>query len=112
MVRRPPRSTRTYTLFPYTTLLLSFRIPTFMRRLFAAGSFSTAFVPVFTEVKEKGTHAELKNLMSRVSGTLGGVLLLITALGIFFAPQVTVLFSPGAIEIGRASCRERVCQYV
>src|SRR3546814_7971618 len=88
MVRRPPRSTRTYTLFPYTTLLLSFRIPNFMRRLFAEGSFSTAFVPVFTEVKEKGTHAELKNLMSRVSGTLGGVLLLITALGIFFAPQV------------------------
>ena len=77
---------------------VAFRIPNFMRRLFAEGSFSTAFVPVFTEVKEKGTHAELKNLMSRVSGTLGGVLLLITALGIFFAPQVTVLFSPGAID--------------
>src|SRR3546814_16126112 len=36
--------------------------------------------------------------MSRVSGTLGGVLLLITALGIIFAPQVTTLFSPGAIN--------------
>ncbi|WP_447733582.1 murein biosynthesis integral membrane protein MurJ [Rhodanobacter soli] len=77
---------------------VAFRIPNFMRRLFAEGSFSTAFVPVFTEVKEKGTHAQLKDLMSRVSGTLGGVLLLITALGIIFAPQVTVLFSPGAID--------------
>ena len=36
--------------------------------------------------------------MSRVSGTLGGVLLVITALGIIFAPQVTTLFSPGAID--------------
>lgn len=77
---------------------VAFRIPNFMRRLFAEGSFSTAFVPVFTEVKETRSHAELKNLMSRVSGTLGGVLLLITALGLIFAPQVTTLFSPGAID--------------
>src|SRR3546814_2226581 len=66
---------------------VAFRIPNFMRRLFAEGSFSTAFVPVFTEVKEKGTHAQLKELMARVSGTLGGVLLLITELGILFAPR-------------------------
>ncbi|MBT2117822.1 murein biosynthesis integral membrane protein MurJ [Dyella sp. LX-66] len=77
---------------------VAFRIPNFMRRLFAEGSFSTAFVPVFTEVKEKRSHQELKTLMSRVSGTLGGVLMLITALGVIFAPQVTTLFSPGAIE--------------
>ena len=31
---------------------VAFRIPNFMRRLFAEGSFSTAFVPVFTEIKE------------------------------------------------------------
>ncbi|MEO7066239.1 MAG: murein biosynthesis integral membrane protein MurJ [Rhodanobacter sp.] len=77
---------------------VAFRIPNFMRRLFAEGSFSTAFVPVFTEIKETRSHAELKDLMARVSGTLGGVLLLITALGIFFAPQVTILFSPGALD--------------
>lgn len=77
---------------------VAFRIPNFMRRLFAEGSFSTAFVPVFTEVKEKRPHADLKDLMSRVSGTLGGVLLLVTALGVIFAPEVTALFSPGAIE--------------
>lgn len=76
---------------------VAFRIPNFMRRLFAEGSFSTAFVPVFTQVKETRSHAELKVLMAQVSGTLGGVLLVVTALGIFFAPQVTVLFSPGAL---------------
>ena len=77
---------------------VAFRIPNFMRRLFAEGSFSTAFVPVFTEFKETRGHAELKELTARVAGTLGGVLLVVTALGIFFAPQVAVLFTPGALD--------------
>ncbi|MCE5232205.1 MAG: murein biosynthesis integral membrane protein MurJ [Mizugakiibacter sp.] len=77
---------------------VAFRIPNFMRRLFAEGSFSTAFVPVFTEVKETRSHADLKALMARTAGTLGGVLLVVTALGVMFAPQITVLFSPGALN--------------
>src|SRR3546814_8226492 len=36
MIRRPPRSTRTYTLFPYTTLFRSPRLPAFRARLCAA----------------------------------------------------------------------------
>jgi putative peptidoglycan lipid II flippase len=75
---------------------VAFRIPNFMRRLFAEGSFSTAFVPVFTEIKEKRTHEELKELVSRTAGTLGGVLLLVVALGMIFAPSVATLFSGGA----------------
>jgi putative peptidoglycan lipid II flippase len=78
--------------------VIAFRIPNFMRRLFAEGSFSTAFVPVFTEVKETRSHEELKELTSRVAGTLGGVLLVITALGIIFSPQVATLFAPGSLE--------------
>ncbi|WP_284322922.1 murein biosynthesis integral membrane protein MurJ [Dyella acidisoli] len=77
---------------------VAFRIPNFMRRMFAEGSFSTAFVPVFMEVKEKNSHAELKELMSRVAGTLGGVLLVVTALCVLFAPQVATVFTPGAVE--------------
>ncbi len=78
--------------------VIAFRIPNFMRRLFAEGSFSTAFVPVFTQAKETGSHAELKQLMSRVSGTLGAVLLVVTALGLIFAPQVASMFAPGALD--------------
>ncbi len=77
---------------------VAFRIPNFMRRLFAEGSFATAFVPVFTEIKETRSHAELRELTARVAGTLGGVLLVFTALGIFFAPQVAILFTPGALD--------------
>lgn len=74
---------------------VAFRIPNFLRRLFAEGSFSTAFVPVFTEVKETRSHAELRELMSRVSGTLGAVLLVVTALGLLLTPQLATLFSDG-----------------
>lgn len=76
--------------------LVAFRIPNFMRRLFAEGSFSTAFVPVLTEVKEKRSPDELRNLVSRTAGTLGGVLLIVTALGVFGADQLTAIFAPGS----------------
>jgi putative peptidoglycan lipid II flippase len=77
--------------------LVAFRIPNFMRRLFAEGSFSTAFVPVLTEVKEKRSHEELRDLIARTAGTLGGVLLVVTALGVFGADQLTAVFAPGAL---------------
>lgn len=73
---------------------VAFRIPNFMRRLFAEGSFSTAFVPVFTEIKETRPHVELRELVSRVAGTLGAVLLVVTALGMLFSPQIAQIFSP------------------
>ncbi|WP_329743526.1 murein biosynthesis integral membrane protein MurJ [Dyella sp. A6] len=78
--------------------VIAFRIPNFMRRLFAEGSFSTAFVPVFTEVKETRSHAELKELTARVAGTLGGVLLVVTALGMLFAPELAAVFAPGDVH--------------
>jgi len=77
---------------------VAFRIPNFMRRLFAEGSFSVAFVPVFTEVKETRPHADLKELVARTAGTLGGVLFVITALGMLGAGWVAGGFAPGSID--------------
>lgn len=77
---------------------VAFRIPNFMRRLFAEGSFSLAFVPVLTEYKETKTPAELKELVSRTAGTLGAILLLVTALGVIGAAWVTRGFAPGSID--------------
>jgi putative peptidoglycan lipid II flippase len=77
---------------------VAFRIPNFMRRLFAEGSFSTAFVPVFTQVKETRSHAELKALVARTAGVLGGVLLVVTALGVLGSDWLAAAFSPGAID--------------
>ena len=74
---------------------VAFRIPNFMRRLFAEGAFSLAFVPVFAEVRARGDEAALKQFVARVAGTLGGVLLVITALGIWGAPLLVHVFAPG-----------------
>ncbi|MGB0132959.1 murein biosynthesis integral membrane protein MurJ [Dokdonella sp.] len=77
---------------------VAFRIPNFMRRLFAEGSFSVAFVPVLTEYKEKKTQEELRELVSRTAGTLGAILLVVTALGVIGAAWVTRGFAPGSID--------------
>lgn len=77
---------------------VAFKIPNFMRRLFAEGAFSQAFVPVVTEYKETQEPTQVRRLVAATAGSLGLVLLLITALGILFAPWVVRLFAPGFID--------------
>jgi putative peptidoglycan lipid II flippase len=74
---------------------LAFKIPNFMRRLFAEGSFSLAFVPVLSEVRASGDARALKDLVDHVTGTLAGILLALTAIGILAAPVVVAIFAPG-----------------
>lgn len=74
---------------------LAFRIPNFMRRLFAEGSFSLAFVPVLSEYKASGDREALRDLIDHVAGTLAAILLLITAIGMIAAPLVLSIFAPG-----------------
>lgn len=73
---------------------VAFRIPNLLRRLFAEGAFSLAFVPVFAEYRET-RRDELRILVDRVSGTLGLILLAVTALGILAAPLLVLIFAPG-----------------
>lgn len=81
---------------------LAFKIPNFMRRLFAEGSFSLAFVPVLSEVRASGDAAALKDLVDHVAGTLLAILLVITAIGVLAAPVVLAIFAPGWWLEGRA----------
>lgn len=74
---------------------LAFRIPNFMRRLFAEGSFSLAFVPVLSEYKASGDREALRDLVDHVAGTLTAILLVITGIGIVAAPLVLSIFAPG-----------------
>ena len=75
--------------------LVAFKIPNFMRRLFGEGAFSLAFVPVLSEYKETRDRAALKDLVNHVAGTLGGFLLVLSILGMVFAPAVVYIFAPG-----------------
>ena len=76
---------------------VAFKIPNFLRRLFAEGAFSVAFVPVLTEYKERRSFAELRDFVDHVAGTLGAVLLAVTLLGVVGAPLLVMLFAPGFI---------------
>ena len=74
---------------------IAFKIPNFLRRLFAEGAFAQAFVPVLAERREFGGHAAVRELVDRVAGVLGGVLAALTALTLLGAPLVAALFAPG-----------------
>ncbi|MDO4700601.1 MAG: murein biosynthesis integral membrane protein MurJ [Moraxella sp.] len=78
--------------------LVAFKIPNFLRRLFAEGAFSQAFVPVLSEYKEKRTLEQVQILVSRVSGVLSLILLTLTVVVIALAPWVIRLFAPGFVD--------------
>jgi len=75
--------------------LVAFKIPNFLRRLFAEGSFSQAFVPVLAEWKAKHGEAATAELVERTAGTLAGVLGLVTLIGVVAAPLLILISAPG-----------------
>jgi putative peptidoglycan lipid II flippase len=75
--------------------LVAFKIPNFLRRLFAEGSFSQAFVPVISEYKHKRSTDEVRELVDDVAGTFGVLLFCITVVGVIAAPLIILAFAPG-----------------
>src|SRR3546814_11526238 len=110
MIRRPPRSTRTDTLFPYTTLFRSFGLQIEQR------AYSTA----------EEARDQVAELVALGCGAIVGTGF-ISELADRAGVAAILMYSPESIrrafesaidlarllsKIGRASCRERVCQYV
>ena len=77
---------------------VAFKIPNFMRRLFAEGAFAQAFVPVLSEYQGKRDQAAVRSLIDHVSGTLGLTLVMMTAVGMIAAPLIAMLFAPGFVQ--------------
>ena len=75
--------------------LVAWKIPNFLRKLFAEGAFAQAFVPVFAQYRRTRSDEDLKDLAAHVSGTLALILLLVTTLGVMLAPLIIWLFAPG-----------------
>jgi len=75
--------------------LVAFKIPNFLRRLFAEGSFSQAFVPVISEYKHKRPQDEVRALVEDVAGTFAVILFVITLVGVVAAPLIILAFAPG-----------------
>ncbi|TFH87151.1 murein biosynthesis integral membrane protein MurJ [Billgrantia azerbaijanica] len=74
---------------------VAFKVPNFLRRLFAEGAFNQAFVPVLSEYATRRTRQEVRELLDAVAGSLAAVLALLTALAVFAAPWLVWLFAPG-----------------
>lgn len=74
--------------------VLAFRIPNALRRLFAEGALSAAFVPLLVRESDAGPSA-LATLIARLAGTLAVVVMGVTALGMAFATPLALLFAPG-----------------
>src|SRR3546814_14791129 len=110
MIRRPPRSTRTDTLFPYTTLFRSAR-----HYILSGGAINTPALLLRSQVPDPHGRVGQRSCIHPVNLSIAQFDREID--GYHGAPQT--IYSDhflwpddGDIEIGRASCRARVCQYV
>jgi putative peptidoglycan lipid II flippase len=74
---------------------VAFRIPNLLRRLFAEGAFSQAFVPILAEYRNRNSAGETRQLVDHVAAFLALALLAVTVLGVIAAPIIIYVSAPG-----------------
>ncbi len=74
---------------------VAWRIPNFLRRLFAEGAFSQAFVPIFAEYRAKRGVEETRVLADHVASILGLILFVVTLVGVVAAPFLVYATASG-----------------
>ncbi len=83
----------------------AFRLPNILRRLFAEGAFSQAFVPIFAEYRRQRGLDETRALLGRVGTLLAITLLLLSIVGVLAAPWLVYVLAggfaqtPGKVEL-------------
>ena len=77
---------------------VAFKIPNFLRRLFAEGAFNQAFIPVLSAYRTKGSVSEVRGLVNAVAGGLGLILLAVTLVAMLGSPVLTAIFAPGFVS--------------
>ena len=68
--------------------VVAFRLPNLLRRIFAEGAFSQAFVPILADYKQNRLPEETRVFVQNVAGMLLFALFMVTALGVLAAPAV------------------------
>ena len=77
---------------------VAFKLPNLLRRLFAEGAFSQAFVPIFGEYKNRKGYDETKLLVDHVTTLLAIILFIVTLIGIIAAPILVYISAPGFVK--------------
>jgi putative peptidoglycan lipid II flippase len=80
---------------------VAFKIPNFLRRLFAEGAFSQAFVPVLSEYQSQKGGASTQALVDQTARRLALTLFVVTLIGVLAAPILIYLFAPGFTDLSR-----------
>jgi putative peptidoglycan lipid II flippase len=78
--------------------IIATRLPNLLRRLFAEGAFSQAFVPIFGEYKNRRGHEETQLLVDHVTTMLAIILFVVTLIGIVAAPVLVYISAPGFVK--------------
>lgn len=74
---------------------ISYYIPNFLRRLFAEGAFSQAFIPVLSEYQQQRGMDETKKFLNHMAGLMIVVLFIFTFIAILITPWLVYVFAPG-----------------
>ena len=77
---------------------VAFKLPNLLRRMFAEGAFSQAFVPLLGEYRKQQGPEETRRLIDRTGSVLGATVLLVALLGIWGAPAIVTISAPGFLE--------------
>jgi putative peptidoglycan lipid II flippase len=75
--------------------VVAFRIPNLLRRLFAEGAFTQAFVPVLGDYRNRRGEEATRALAGKVLGALGAALFIATLIGVVAAPLIVYLSAAG-----------------
>ena len=81
--------------FSSDAFIAAFRIPNLFRRLFAEGSLSAAFIPMFTEYVVNNDQGEAFSLARSAFRLLSIILIIATIGGILLSPWIVRLIAPG-----------------
>lgn len=76
---------------------VAFRLPNLLRRLFAEGAFSQAFVPLLAEYRNQRDAEATRQLVDRVATLLFLIVLVVAALGVIGAPLLIYATAPGFV---------------
>jgi len=74
---------------------VAFRIPNLLRRLFAEGAFSQAFVPILGQIRQEQSPQDVRSVLDNVAQVLTFCLMLVTLAGVLAAPWVVSLMASG-----------------
>ena len=74
---------------------VAFKLPNLLRRMFAEGAFSQAFVPILGEYKNQRGDQETLLLIDHVTSILALALFAVTAIGVAAAPLLVWISAPG-----------------